>query len=137
MTENTGITEKITVRQVGADEAETLLAADVGVAATTRIVERLRTQSMVLATASGAELRELLIDNLVAVLGPDLDRTLGTARHDGLPGVVLVVVHHDDEKAEEDLDELEHDGRDAQRRDPHPRPLHRQRAGGHFHRQIL
>lgn len=28
MTENTGITEKITVRQVGADEAETLLAAD-------------------------------------------------------------------------------------------------------------
>ena len=32
---------------------ETLLAADVGVAATTQIVERLRTQSMVLATASG------------------------------------------------------------------------------------
>ena len=31
---------------------ETLLAADVGVAATTQIVERLRTQSMVLATAS-------------------------------------------------------------------------------------
>ncbi|MGY2002247.1 signal recognition particle-docking protein FtsY [Blastococcus sp. SYSU DS1024] len=70
---------------------ETLLAADVGVAATTQIVERLRTQSMVLATASGAELRELLVDNLTAVLGPDLDRTLGTARHEGRPGVVLVV----------------------------------------------
>ncbi len=70
---------------------ETLLAADVGVAATQQIVERLRTQSMVLATATGAELRELLIDNLTAVLGPDLDRTLGTARHDGRPGVVLVV----------------------------------------------
>jgi fused signal recognition particle receptor len=70
---------------------ETLLAADVGVAATTQIVERLRTQSMVLATASGADLRELLVRELVAVLGPDLDRTLGTDRHDGLPGVVLVV----------------------------------------------
>jgi fused signal recognition particle receptor len=70
---------------------ETLLAADVGIAATTQIVERLRTQSMVLATASGADLRELLVRELVAVLGPDLDRTLGTERHDGLPGVVLVV----------------------------------------------
>ena len=70
---------------------ETLLAADVGVAATQQIVERLRTQSMVLATASGAELRELLVDNLTAVLGPDMDRSLGTVRHDGLPGVVLVV----------------------------------------------
>ena len=70
---------------------EILLAADVGVAATTQIVERLRTKSMVLATASGADLRELLVDELTAVLGPDLDRTLGTDRHEGRPGVVLVV----------------------------------------------
>ena len=70
---------------------ETLLAADVGLAATTQIVDRLRTQSMVLATASGAQLRELLVDNLTAVLGPDLDRTLGTDRREGKPGVVLVV----------------------------------------------
>jgi fused signal recognition particle receptor len=70
---------------------ETLLAADVGVAATTQIVERLRTQSMVLATASGQDLRELLVSELTAVLGPDLDRSLGVDRHDGLPGVVLVV----------------------------------------------
>jgi fused signal recognition particle receptor len=70
---------------------ETLLTADVGVAATTQIVERLRTQSMVLATASGADLRELLVRELVAVLGPDMDRTLHVDRHDGLPGVVLVV----------------------------------------------
>jgi fused signal recognition particle receptor len=70
---------------------ETLLAADVGVTATQQIVDRLRTQSMVLATASGAELRELLVDNLTAVLGPDMDRSLGTDRHGGLPGVVLVV----------------------------------------------
>jgi fused signal recognition particle receptor len=70
---------------------ETLLAADVGIAATTQIVERLRTQSMVLATASGADLRELLVRELVGVLGPDLDRTLGAERREGKPGVVLVV----------------------------------------------
>ena len=70
---------------------ETLLAADVGVAATQQLVDRLRTQTMVLATASGAELRELLVDNLTAVLGPDMDRSLGTDRHEGRPGVVLVV----------------------------------------------
>ncbi len=70
---------------------ETLLAADVGLAATTQIVDRLRTQSMVLATATGADLRDLLVRELVAVLGPDMDRSLGTDRHEGLPGVVLVV----------------------------------------------
>jgi fused signal recognition particle receptor len=70
---------------------ETLLAADVGVAATTQIVERLRTQSMVLATASPEQLRELLVRELTAVLGPDLDRSLATDRVDGHPGVVLVV----------------------------------------------
>ena len=70
---------------------ETLLAADVGISATTQIVQRLRTQSLVLATASPAELRELLISELTGVLGPDLDRTLGTDRREGRPGVVLVV----------------------------------------------
>jgi fused signal recognition particle receptor len=70
---------------------ETLLAADVGVTATTQIVERLRTQSMVLATASPQDLRELLVKELTAVLGPDLDRTLRVDRRNGHPGVVLVV----------------------------------------------
>jgi fused signal recognition particle receptor len=70
---------------------ETLLAADVGIGATTQIVERLRTQSMVLATASGQDLRELLVRELTAALGPDLDRHLAVDRHEGRPGVVLVV----------------------------------------------
>ncbi|MBB3678431.1 signal recognition particle-docking protein FtsY [Modestobacter versicolor] len=70
---------------------ETLLAADVGVAATTQIVQRLRTQSLVLATASGTQLRDLVVRELTAVLGPDLDRRLRTDRHDGRPAVVLVV----------------------------------------------
>jgi fused signal recognition particle receptor len=70
---------------------ETLLAADIGVAATTQIVQRLRTQSLVLATASGTQLRDLVVRELTAVLGPDMDRTLHTDRHDGRPAVVLVV----------------------------------------------
>jgi fused signal recognition particle receptor len=70
---------------------ETLLAADVGITATTEIVQRLRTQSLVLATATGADLRALVVRELTAVLGPDLDRTLATDRHDGRPAVVLVV----------------------------------------------
>jgi fused signal recognition particle receptor len=70
---------------------ETLLAADVGVAATTQIVQRLRTQTLVLATASGPELRELLVRELTAVLDPGMDRTLASDRHDGRPAVLLVV----------------------------------------------
>ncbi|SDO25369.1 fused signal recognition particle receptor [Klenkia soli] len=70
---------------------ETLLAADVGVAATTQIVQRLRTQSLVLATGDGAALRDLLVSELTAVLGPDLDRTLATDRELDRPAVVLVV----------------------------------------------
>jgi fused signal recognition particle receptor len=70
---------------------ETLLTADVGVAATQQIVDRLRTQSMVLATASGEQLRDLLVRELTAVLGPELDRSLATGRHEGKPGILLVV----------------------------------------------
>ncbi|MCO7220996.1 signal recognition particle-docking protein FtsY [Klenkia sp. PcliD-1-E] len=70
---------------------ETLLAADVGVAATTQIVQRLRTQSMVLATGDATALRELLVTELTAVLGPDLDRSLATDRELDRPAVVLVV----------------------------------------------
>jgi fused signal recognition particle receptor len=70
---------------------ETLLAADVGIAATTQIVDRLRTQTLVLATASGADLRSLLVRELTAVLGPDLDRSLATEQALDRPAVVLVV----------------------------------------------
>ena len=58
---------------------EALLSADVGVGATTEIVDRLRTRSKVLGTQSQGELRALLADELVAALQPDLDRTLHTA----------------------------------------------------------
>ncbi len=69
----------------------TLLGADVGVLATTEIVERLRTQTRVIGAASGDELRRLLGDELVRALDPDLDRELHLASVEGQPAVVLVV----------------------------------------------
>jgi fused signal recognition particle receptor len=70
---------------------ETLLTADVGVSATRDIVERLRARTKVLGTASQAQLRELLSDELVDALQPDLDRTLHSARSGDGPAVVMVV----------------------------------------------
>jgi fused signal recognition particle receptor len=70
---------------------DSLLTADVGVRATTEIVDRLRTRTQVLGTRSEAELRELLSEELVAALQPDMDRTLHTLRAEGGPAVVLVV----------------------------------------------
>jgi fused signal recognition particle receptor len=69
-----------------------LLQADVGVAATTEIVQRLRTQTKVEGTRGEAELRAMLAAELVAALGADTDRSLRTAPHeDGRPAVLLVV----------------------------------------------
>lgn len=69
----------------------TLLGADVGVLATTEIVERLRTQTRVIGAASGDELRALLGEELVRALDPGLDRKLHLAAVEGQPAVVLVV----------------------------------------------
>jgi len=69
---------------------EALLTADVGVAATTEIVDRLKTKTKVLGTRTPAELRSLLAEELVTALQPDLDRTLHTTA-DGRPAVVMVV----------------------------------------------
>jgi fused signal recognition particle receptor len=77
--------------QAWADIEDTLLQADVGVTATQEIVDRLRTRARVAASASPAELRELLAEELVTALGPDLDRTLRTLPEDERPAVVLVV----------------------------------------------
>ncbi|QSB13548.1 signal recognition particle-docking protein FtsY [Natronosporangium hydrolyticum] len=70
---------------------ETLLGADVGVAATTDLVARLRERTRVLGTRSADELRAMLSEELVAVLAPELDRTLAAHRVDGAPGVLLMV----------------------------------------------
>jgi fused signal recognition particle receptor len=70
---------------------ETLLAADVGAGPSGELIERLRKQVAVLGTRDPAELRGLLREELIAILEPDLDRSLATARHAGRPAVVLVV----------------------------------------------
>ncbi len=70
----------------------TLLGADVGVGATTEIVDRLRTQTRVIGAASPDELRALLSAELVRALDPDADRALHLSLSDGgHPAVVLVV----------------------------------------------
>jgi fused signal recognition particle receptor len=70
---------------------EALLTADVGVGATTEIVDRLRTRTKVLGTRSQGELRALLADELVTALQPDLDRTLHSTPTGERPAVVMVV----------------------------------------------
>ncbi|MGN6606152.1 MAG: signal recognition particle-docking protein FtsY [Jatrophihabitans sp.] len=70
---------------------ETLLTADVGVTATTEIVERLRTRTKVLGTRSQGELRALLADELVTALQPEMDRTLHATPSGERPAVVMVV----------------------------------------------
>ncbi|MEU3686758.1 signal recognition particle-docking protein FtsY [Streptomyces narbonensis] len=70
---------------------ETLLTADVGVAPTQELVERLRERVRVLGTRTPEELRGLLREELIALLGPDLDRTVHTESPADVPGVVMVV----------------------------------------------
>ena len=70
---------------------EALLSADVGVAATMEIVERLKTRTQVAGTKDPAELRAMLAEELVTALQPDLDRTLRTARDGDEPAVLMVV----------------------------------------------
>jgi fused signal recognition particle receptor len=74
------------------DEVEdTLLIADVGVAMSRQIVDRLRERVRVLGTRTPDGLRALLTEELLAALGADTDRRLSAAPHDGHPAVVLVV----------------------------------------------
>jgi fused signal recognition particle receptor len=75
---------------------ETLLTADVGVAATQQIVANLRTQVKVLGARTPDQVRTMLRDQLLVALGSDLDRALHTAAHDAdgqarRPAVVLMV----------------------------------------------
>ncbi len=71
---------------------DTLLTADMGVAATTDLVTRLRSRVRVDGVRTVSELRPLLREALVEALGADVDRSLKTLPHeDGRPAVVLVV----------------------------------------------
>jgi fused signal recognition particle receptor len=69
---------------------DTLITADVGVAPTQELVERLRTRMRIEgmdATVAPTVLRE----ELLALVDPSMDRTLATTPTDGKPAVMLVV----------------------------------------------
>src|SRR5690606_5155640 len=70
---------------------ETLLTADVGVDATTELVERLRARTKLLGTRDPAELRAMLAEELVSALDPTLDRSLSATPAEDKPAVLLVV----------------------------------------------
>ncbi|WP_327114066.1 signal recognition particle-docking protein FtsY [Streptomyces sp. NBC_01341] len=70
---------------------DTLLTADVGVAPTQELVERLRERVRVLGTRTPDELRALLREELITLLGPGLDREVKTEGGAETPGVVMVV----------------------------------------------
>ena len=75
---------------------DTLLTADVGVAPTQELVERLRERVKVLGTRTPDELRGLLREELLHLVGTEADRTVHTEGGVGTngeekPGVVMVV----------------------------------------------
>lgn len=70
---------------------ETLLIADVGVAPTQELVDRLRERVKVLGTRTPADLRALLKEELVALLGTDFDRAVNTESGVDTPAVIMVV----------------------------------------------
>ncbi len=69
---------------------DTLLTADIGVAPTQQLVERLRTRLRV-EGGNAPDARAVLREELLALVDPDMDRRLQVSGADGKPGVVLVV----------------------------------------------
>jgi fused signal recognition particle receptor len=70
---------------------DTLLSADLGVAATTDLVERLRTRVRVEGAATPEHARGILREELIALVDPEMDRSLDTTRKGTQPAVLLVV----------------------------------------------
>ncbi|MFD8196627.1 signal recognition particle-docking protein FtsY [Streptomyces wuyuanensis] len=70
---------------------DTLLTADVGVSATQELVDHLRERVKVLGTRTPDELRGLLREELLRLIGTDADRAVQTESGLDTPGVVMVV----------------------------------------------
>nr|WSZ14351.1 signal recognition particle-docking protein FtsY [Streptomyces canus] len=70
---------------------DTLLTADVGVAPTQELVDGLRERVKVLGTRTPDELRGLLRDELLKLVGTEVDRTVKTEPEERKPGIVMVV----------------------------------------------
>ena len=73
------------------DVEDVLLTADVGVGPSQELVERLRTRVKELSVRDAAAVRGLLREELLTLVGTDVDRSLRTSPAGGPPAVVLVV----------------------------------------------
>ncbi len=69
---------------------EILLTADLGVAATTELMDRLRSRIQVEGARDAESVRSLLRDELLALVDPTMDRAVQT-KVNGRPAVILVV----------------------------------------------
>jgi fused signal recognition particle receptor len=70
---------------------DTLIASDLGVDATTELVEALRLRVKVDGTTDEATVREWLREDLLALVQPEMDRRIASSRVGDRPAVVLVV----------------------------------------------
>ena len=70
---------------------DTLLAADLGVDATTELVDSLRTQVAIDGTTDEATVRGWLRADLLQLVDPSMDRSIASTRGEGRPAVILVV----------------------------------------------
>jgi fused signal recognition particle receptor len=70
---------------------DTLITADMGVSPARDLVSELRTQVRVTGAADPKAITELFKSELLAQVGPDMDRTLHTAKHGDRPAMILVV----------------------------------------------
>jgi fused signal recognition particle receptor len=70
---------------------ETLLTADLGVAASSELIERLRARVLAERPAGPEQVRALLREELIAVVDPTMDRSLNVTRDGDGPAVLLVV----------------------------------------------
>lgn len=70
---------------------ETLLTADLGVAASGELIERLRARVLAERPSGPDQVRELLREELIAVVDPTMDRSLRSTREGDGPAVLLVV----------------------------------------------
>jgi fused signal recognition particle receptor len=70
---------------------DTLIGSDLGVEATTQLVDSLRTKVKVDGTTDEATVRGWLRDELLALVQPDMDRRIASSRVGDRPAVILVV----------------------------------------------
>lgn len=77
--------------QAWEDVEDTLLASDLGVEATTELVESLRAKVKIEGTTDEATVRGWLREDLLSLVDPAMDRSIASSRVAGRPAVVLVV----------------------------------------------